>query len=42
MLILSTLTTIEVEAPEPSFNGGNEITEYVFIRDDGPLTSYLS
>jgi hypothetical protein len=40
--VQSTLTTIEVEAPEPSFTGGDSITQYVFVRDDGPLTSYLT
>jgi len=26
---------------ESSFNGGDSITSYAFVRDDGPLTAYL-
>ena len=41
-MITSTTSSIRIQAPEPSFNGGSALTKYVFVRDDGPLTSFMS
>jgi hypothetical protein len=39
MLISSTSSSVTVEATA-SFDGGDMITAYTFVRDDGPLTDY--
>jgi hypothetical protein len=38
--VSSSLTTLTVEAPEPSFNGGSPVTVYAFQRNDGPLSEW--
>lgn len=38
--MLSTKTTIQIEATYPHFDGGSPVTEYVYIRDSGPLTPF--
>ena len=38
--VSSSMTTLTVEAPEPSFNGGSAVTAYAFQRNDGPLSEW--
>lgn len=40
--VSSTATTIILQAPLPSFDGGQALTSYAFRRDDGPSTDFLS
>jgi hypothetical protein len=40
--VASTPTSVTIEAPTPSFDGGSEILNYVFTRDNGPLTAYTA
>lgn len=40
IIVISTQTTITLSASEPQFNGGSAVTQYVFARDNGPLTSF--
>lgn len=39
-LVLSTQTSITVVTEHPPFNGGDEVTQFAFSRDDGPLTAF--
>jgi hypothetical protein len=41
LLVESTATSVQIQAVA-AFDGGDDITAYIFIRDDGPLSSYQS
>lgn len=42
VLILSTPSSITIQASPPSFTGGAQITSYAFTRDQGPTTSFMA
>lgn len=41
-LVSSTSENIEISAPAPSFDGGDTVTHYAFMRDEGPLTDFTT
>lgn len=40
--IQSTTTYITIQATYPGFDGGSSVTQYVFTRDNGPLTDFIT
>jgi titin len=41
-MVVSTETTIEIQASYPHFDGGDAVTDYAYTRDEGPLTAFVT
>lgn len=40
IMVVSTQSSIEIEATSPQFDGGSPVTLFVYMRDSGPLTPF--